>query len=445
VSVPARRPGRVYSLAVIAGLFGLGCSADGGSPPAAGVDGGARGGVFVDGEPDARATHAPFVRDDEAGGGGTSSTSSASPGDDPSASLDDGSSDAAGSASAEVDAGMGPWQQVATGEHRTCAISAGRLYCWGHGDDTFGGQASFVERPAIYDDEGGWQSIALGRFFACGVRSGELYCWGRNDLGQLGLGDTEPRDAPTRVGTADDWARVGAQSEHACGLGGDRMYCWGYDTFGQLGRGPSEGGVAYSPQAVVGEGGFTALAVGSSGTCGLRGDALYCWGNGVLLRPARSGFTGSPEPVLIDRGIDAVALGGGKVCAGKAGDLYCWGRLWFSWQTEGPRYQEEMTPFGEPGGWSTWALSSDHLCGVRDGVLLCYGYGTGGKLGQGDTTERHALSPVGEADDWEQVAVSDTHSCGLRRGHLYCWGENQFGQLGQGDFDQRTLPVRVEL
>ena len=87
----------------------------------------------------------------------------------------------------------------------------------------------------------GWSTPSSGGYYTCAIRSGAIYCWGRNDYGQLGVGDTNPRTTPTRVGTSTSWTTVAAGYGHTCGTrtnGG--LYCWGRNDEGELGTGDTD-------------------------------------------------------------------------------------------------------------------------------------------------------------------------------------------------------------
>ena len=67
---------------------------------------------------------------------------------------------------------------------------------------------------------------------------GELYAWGRNDFGQVGDGTTTDRTAPTRIGSAANWAEISAQETHSLALTtSGELYAWGWNITGQLGDG----------------------------------------------------------------------------------------------------------------------------------------------------------------------------------------------------------------
>jgi hypothetical protein len=103
------------------------------------------------------------------------------------------------------------------------------------------------ELTAIADSNGNtereWKYIHAGDRHSFAIKTdGTLWAWGSNDHGQLGFGDTTARNVPTKVGTDTDWKKVVAcgVNEYGFSLGikenGD-LYVWGYNASGQLGLG----------------------------------------------------------------------------------------------------------------------------------------------------------------------------------------------------------------
>ena len=180
-------------------------------------------------------------------------------------------------------------------DQRTCAIvgvGSGELYCWGanHSQQTGSGSTEPIVRSpervgcdspdTCFDD---WTAVSVGAYHTCGIRSGgQLYCWGGYMSGQLGvpgLDGNAPR--PIRV-EGEDWRVVDAGLRHTCGVRGafGDLYCWGNNAHGELGVGdtvrrdaptllPRPGGVPWA-----------AVHLGAEHTCAVRNDqTLFCWGN----------------------------------------------------------------------------------------------------------------------------------------------------------------------
>lgn len=174
----------------------------------------------------------------------------------------------------------------------TCAIAAGRLYCWGYNDSggvgvssemrriyapvetgvdkagewvdvtvsgfgvcaldvehhlfcrgqvrtdvtlDFGGELPSEEHLIFQIGEQRWRSIELGEHFLCGILEDDdsLVCLGQNDQGQLG-GEGSARVEHGPVGVR--WQRLETGDDFACAVRqDDTLWCWGNNAFGQLG------------------------------------------------------------------------------------------------------------------------------------------------------------------------------------------------------------------
>ena len=87
-----------------------------------------------------------------------------------------------------------------------------------------------------------------GSYTCATLTSGDLKCWGANDVGQLGLGDTNHRgDQAGEMGDALPFVNLGtgrtakmisAGVFHTCAvLDNDTVKCWGSNSYGELGLG----------------------------------------------------------------------------------------------------------------------------------------------------------------------------------------------------------------
>lgn len=93
--------------------------------------------------------------------------------------------------------------QISVGTHHSCARSSdGDGYCWGAVWDASQEGPSEYHGPHRIPGFSSVKQLAAGKYHTCGVRDdGRTACWGLNYLGQLGLGTTLQRPAPTQV----DW------------------------------------------------------------------------------------------------------------------------------------------------------------------------------------------------------------------------------------------------
>ena len=106
------------------------------------------------------------------------------------------------------------------------------------------GLGDTVERhsPTQVGSADDWAAVCcLGHHSMALKQDGTLWAWGENSFGQLGLGDTADRHSPTQVGSAHDWASIAsgaADSYHTQALKSDgTLWAWGFNQFGQLGLG----------------------------------------------------------------------------------------------------------------------------------------------------------------------------------------------------------------
>ena len=143
------------------------------------------------------------------------------------------------------------WTTVTTGAFHTLALRAdGTLWAWGRNDDGQHGLGDTIERhsPTQVGTATDWSAVA-GGFHTMALRAdGTLWAWGDNSLGGLGVGtSTGPQmcpggnacsTIPAQVGTASNWSAVATGSFHTVALCSDgALWAWGYNLFGQLGLG----------------------------------------------------------------------------------------------------------------------------------------------------------------------------------------------------------------
>ncbi|MEM9666492.1 MAG: hypothetical protein AAF970_16270, partial [Bacteroidota bacterium] len=337
-------------------------------------------------------------------------------------------------------------QVVGAGGAHTCALlDDGTVKCWGSNDNGRLGQGDTRRRGDDPDEMGGdlpaialgtgrtATALAVGGSHTCVLLDdASVKCWGSNDNGRLGAGNTDHLgDDPDEMGddlpaidlgTGRTATAISAGIHHVCALlDNGSVKCWGRNTDGQLGlgdtddRGDDEDEMGDDLPAVDLGTGRTATAIiaGNLHTCALLDDSsLKCWGSN------NNGRLGLGDDD--NRGDDADEMG------------------------------DDLPAINLGTGRTATAVSVGSItCAVLDdGSLKCWGPGTNGRLGLGDTDARgDGADEMG--DDLPAVALGTgrtataveaggSHTCALLdNGDLKCWGGNGNGRLGLGDTNNR--------
>jgi alpha-tubulin suppressor-like RCC1 family protein len=344
----------------------------------------------------------------------------------------------------------GTCPSVGAGNRWTCAISNGKLWCWGLNSNGQLGLGDTADRssPMQVGTATDWLRLAVSdEDFTCAIRNnGELYCWGENGDGALGDGTTTRRLVPTRVGTASDWISVDAGADHACGIrAGGNLYCWGDNSSGKLGDGT--GVDSLTAVAIAPTGSWTEVSANNQTTCGIRAGGLYCWGSNTEGTVGDGTTTNRNAPVRIGTlsTWSNLSLGARHACALQGTTMFCWGR-----GAEGELAQNNTTQSLVPLEvtsttlWRQISATYRHTCGLRAGTLSCWGYNASSQVGDGGTQNRLTPFTVLPHGEWDSASAGTHHTCAIRRtDELYCWGGNTLGGIGDGTTTTRPAPTRV--
>ena len=321
---------------------------------------------------------------------------------------------------------------VATGDYHTCALlDDGSVRCWGFGANGRLGYANtnnVADKPTTTPDKAGpvdlgagrtATAITVGAAHACAILDdGTVRCWGFGGSAQLGyaniknVGDDETPGSvgPVFLGVGRTARAISAGARHTCALLDDgNVRCWGEGAGGRLGYGnTTDIGDDETPGSVgpvdLGPGRkATAISAGDYHTCALLDDgSVRCWGNGyngelgyVSTNNVGDNETpGSVGPVNLGPGRTALAI--------------------------------------SAGGTDTCAL-------LDDGNVRCWGLGSRGRLGYGNTDDigdnetPGSVGPVNLGPGRRAVAVTagQSHTCArLDDGGVRCWGLGANGRLG---------------
>jgi len=310
--------------------------------------------------------------------------------------------------------------------------------------------------------------LTAGSAHACALLDNHsVQCWGNNSDGQLGVGDTTDRQTPTTVtlpagkSVAQITTGIEYTKGHTCALFTDgTVSCWGGNTYGQLGLGNTDPLNAPSSTVNLGAGRTaTQIAAGGDHTCAvLDNGTLSCWGYNGTGELGQGNTSNSLVPIMVSLGsgfVPAYAVASyGVSCAWTSGGASkCWG-----YNPNGQLGQGNTIPIGDGSGHpsvasisainvgteltvSQMAISgSSHTCALlSSNGVKCWGNNNEGELGLGSQIN---LSSPGSAINFggsytaRQVAAGGQFSCALLNDNsVKCWGVNYEGELGQGNMN----------
>ncbi len=343
---------------------------------------------------------------------------------------------------------------LACGDNFGCAISDGRVHCWGHNDFGqlgIGTESNAFHPPAVVPSLSA-ASLSAGDKHVCALdTAGQVLCWGLGAWGELGDGSKTIADgeilratvrAPLVVrGLPSRAVAIDAGVRHTCAaLDSGQVFCWGANGRGQLGAtGPDRS----TPAVVPGVEGAVELAGGAAHTCARRADGVVkCWGEG-----------GGPAPVP---GLCAtqITAGSGFGCAiDCSGALVCWGAV------PGRGHDGPRTLGPVPGASRAFAevrAGYFHVCArTKADKLVCWGSNASGQLGRPnreaiDIIDSDALEVTGAPAGLEQLCasgilartdarhrpaaatwISTGTTCARHAGGVTCWGEPRPNQAPQ--------------
>jgi len=249
-----------------------------------------------------------------------------------------------------------------------------------------------------------WSSISIGgssfSMVACAIKEdGTLWTWGNNSYGQLGHGDTNDRNTPTKVGTDNDWEYAVVGSVHILAIKQDgTLWASGYNTDGRLGLGDTNDRNTFTQ-------------------VGTDDDWVY---------------------------VDASSVFG--VAIKSNGTLWAWGGNSNGQLGDGTTTQRTSpVQVGSNTNWSFVSAGSSHCLGLRsDGTLWAWGSNSSGRLGDGTTTQRTSPVQIGSGTDWVSVSAGVEASMATKsNGTLWGWGSDSWYSIGIGGNFTNVNPIQV--
>jgi alpha-tubulin suppressor-like RCC1 family protein len=208
--------------------------------------------------------------------------------------------------------------------------------------------------------------------------------------------------------------------------------------------------------------GAAQLSAGSNLACAIRPDGrAACWGsngNGETgigtLGPDSCGAgthtrscTKRATPVAGERAFARISAGSLHACAlTPDGAAYCWGLGSSGALGTGDTFSRRA-PAAVAGGhtFASIAAGAAHTCALTGaGAAYCWGSNDAGRLGTGAQASTSTPVPISGGQTFSSITGGGGHTCALAAsGTAYCWGDNRYGQLGRGDTVPSTVPVAV--
>jgi alpha-tubulin suppressor-like RCC1 family protein len=354
---------------------------------------------------------------------------------------------------------------LSAGNSHSCAVSGGKMYCWGFagphlgelvGPPEFNGAYLPTQMGSLAD----WVSVSAAGSsgHTCGIRaSGTLYCWGGNAYGQLGSQTVDTyfsSAAPLTVAVGQTWRKVAAIDSHTCAVRQDQsLWCWGGNGSGEVGIGAASYAVT-SPAQVGAATNWIDVGGGYAFTCALNASgALYCWGDGSEGQLGVGATTGFASPLTAAAtGVASMTAGGQYVCVVKSnGTLWCWG---YNATSQGGNAVTDRTLPSQVGTATDWKLVEagvNSTCALKtNGTRWCWGDWTNNALGDDNALGGTQATPVqiGSEADWVELTCGAGFCLGVRgtaTPNVFAWGDNQFNRAGRNADTEPVISPMVQL
>jgi alpha-tubulin suppressor-like RCC1 family protein len=344
-------------------------------------------------------------------------------------------------------------QDVKAFGSNVCALSDGKVFCWGH--NLYGqlGNNTTVDSniPVQVKNIAGTgslisvQAISTGGFHSCALVGGGLQCWGRNTYYQLGDGTNVNKSLPVvATGLTSGVQAVSSGHLHTCVIVDGVSKCWGYNASGQVGDNTLATKISSTNvlnASLSSFAGTLAISSGVNQTCANVNGAIKCWGdntNGTLGNSSNTNSSVAVQTTGLTVGTQAFAPGAFHSCAVINGGVQCWGRNDYGQLGNGTTTNSStpVVAIAANSGAHAVAVGEFHTCAIANGGVKCWGLNdklqiTSDATAYYSTPQSYAgtSGPVVFSSGVQTITAGERSTCAVKDGQIYCWGDNAYGLL----------------
>ena len=215
----------------------------------------------------------------------------------------------------------------------------------------------------------------------------------------------------------------------------------------------------------------TVSSSGTSKTCAIVTNELYCWGknsNGSENFYGNLGDGTTTDSLVPVKVVQAPGVLAGKVvsdvvsaqfhsCALAEGTVYCWGRNQFGQLGQGNNTDSNV-PVAVGGALATKTVtyigaSGDTSYAIAEGKIYSWGRNNRGQVGNNSTTNVNtptlvSTTNLGGSYVATKMAASGSRSynmCAIADGKAWCWGNNEAGQIGNNTSGSTSVLVPTKV